>query len=195
MAKFVNFTSFRNKNLLNNYFGFRKMSDTEQKKLQSKSYVYGFINYGIYNNLNRKKISGFNELVLKDFNEFSGLSIKYIKFNSLSKLQKDFNLKKVDFIMNISKDDSFKNNTYETVGAFNKKLVVASGIGNKDNISNIYSLKDKEVLTIKDSYIEKYLIDNNVKVKSYNNLKDLTTDYDDNDIVIVDLENYNYYKT
>lgn len=182
-----------NSNLLNYYFDFKGISDTDQKKLQSKNYVYGFIDYGIYNHLDGSKISGFNELILKDFNKFSGLSIKYTKYNSIIKLLKDFNSNKLDFIMNIS--DNYNEDANTTVGVFNKNLVIVSGISNNVVIDNLYSLKDKVVSTIKDSYLEKYLIDNNIKVKSYNNLKDLTTDFSNETIAVIDLENYNYYKT
>ncbi|MBR6690118.1 MAG: GGDEF domain-containing protein [Bacilli bacterium] len=184
-----------NSNLLNQYFEFKNISDTDQKRLQSKNYVYGFIDYGIYNYLDNNKIAGINELILKDFNEFSGLSITYTKYNSISKLIKDFNTKEVDFMLNIANEKSYTGSTYKTIGVFNKELVIVSGVGNVEIIDGIYSLKEKEVLTIKDSYLENYLTNNNIKVKSYNNLSDLTTDFSSNSIAIIDLENYNYYKT
>ena len=92
-----------NSNLLSNYYKFANITDMDQKRLQSKSYVYGFVDYGIYNKLNNGKISGFNELILKDFNDFSGLSITYTKYNSISKLLKSFNSLDVDLILLIMK--------------------------------------------------------------------------------------------
>ncbi len=184
-----------NSNLLSNYYKFANITDMDQKKLQSKSYVYGFIDYGIYNKLNNGKISGFNELILKDFNDFSGLSITYTKYNSISKLLKSFNSLDVDFILNITDNEDYEQETYSTVGVFNKQFAIVSGKDNKDIIEDLYSLKDKEVLTIKGSYIEEYLSSNGIKVISYNNLKDLTTDFSNDDILVIDLENYNFYKS
>jgi len=189
------YESSYNSNLLNSYFNFKNITDIDQKKLQSKSYVYGFIDYGMYNYLEKNKISGLTGLILKDFNSFSGLSITYTKYNSINKLLSDFNSKEVDFMLNIANSSSYKNDVYNTVGVFNKELVIISGVGNNNIIDGVYSLKGKEVLTIKDSYLEKYLIDNGIKVKSYNNVKDLSTDFSNSDIAIVDLENYNFYKT
>ena len=184
-----------NSNLLNHYFKFKNISETEQKKLQSKSYVYGFIEYGIYNSLDGNKITGLNELILKDFNEFSGLSITYTKYNSISKLMKDFNTNKIDFILNIINSDNYITNVNYTTEVFNKELIVISGVGNTKIIDGLKSLKEETVLTIKDSYLEKYLVDNGIKVKSYNNMHDLLTDFSNNDIVVIELENYNFYKT
>ena len=190
-----NYEKEYNESLLANYYEFKNIADTDQKKLQSKNYVYGFIDYGIYNNLNNNKISGLNELVLKDFNKFSGLAISYTKYNSINKLLKDFNSNKVDFMLNIASEENYNVEIYNTVGVFNKQLAVISGISNIDVIDNINSLKEKTVLTVKDSYLEKYLIDNGIKVKSYNNFDDLANDFSLGCIAIVDLENYNYYKS
>ena len=190
-----NYKESFNKNLLANYFKFKNISDIEQKKLQSKSYVYGFVDYGIYNILDNNKIFGLNEVILKEFNDFSKLSISYTKYNSISKLIKEFNKNKVDFMLNLTDTKNYEVKTYNTIGVFNKELVIISGISNKDVIDNIYSLNKKTVLTIKDSYLEKYLMENNVKVKSYNNFTDLAEDFSNKDIAIVDLENYNYYKS
>lgn len=190
-----NYEKDYNSSLLENYFDFKNISDTDQKKLQSKSYVYGFIDYGIYNYLKNDKISGLNGLILNDFNSFSNLSITYTKYNSISKLLSDFNSKEVDFMLDVANPNSYGAQIYNTVGVFNKELVIISGIGNTDIIDGIYSLKGKEVLTIKDSYLEKYLIDSGAKVKSYNNIEDLSTDFSVRDIALIDLENYNFYKT
>ena len=189
------YTTSYNTNLLNSFYSYKNITDTEQKKLHSKSYSYGFIDDGIFNTLDNDKIKGLNELVLKDFNKFSNLSITYIKYNSISKLLKEFNSKKIDFIMNIVDETKYTNEVYTTTGLYNKELAIISGIGNSDIIDGINSLKNKEVLTIKDSYLEKYLTDNGIKVKLYNNFTDLSIDFSSNDIAIIDLENYNYYKT
>ena len=184
-----------NTNLLNNYYSFKNITDTDQKKLQSKSYSYGFVDDGIFNILDNDKIKGINELVLKDFNRFSNLTITYTKYNSISKLLKEFNDKNIDFIMNIVDETRYTNEVYTTTGVYNRELAIISGICNKDAIDGINSLKNKEVLAIKDSYLEKYLTDNGIKVKLYNNFTDLSIDFSSNDIAIIDLENYNYYKT
>jgi len=184
-----------NTNLLNSYYSFKNITDTDQKKLQSKSYSYGFVDDGIFNILDNDKIKGINELVLKDFNRFSNLTITYTKYNSISKLLKEFNDKNIDFIMNIVDETRYTNEVYTTTGVYNRELAIISGIGNKDAIDGINSLKNKEVLAIKDSYLEKYLTDNGIKVKLYNNFTDLSIDFSSNDIAIIDLENYNYYKT
>ena len=188
-----NYEDKYNEKLLGLYFDLKNISDSDQKKLKSKNYSYGFINYGIYNYVDDSSISGMTGLVLKQFNKFSGLSITYTQYNSMNKLMENFNSKKIDFVLDLS--DDYKNKVYHTTGVFDKKLVVVTGLKNKDVINSIYSLKGKKVLTIKNSSMENYLIQNGITPKSYNNLSDLAKDFGDNDITILDLENYNYYKS
>ena len=184
-----------NNNLLKDYLAFKNISDVEAKKLKSKSYVYGFINYGIFNTMNKKDLKGFNGILLKGFNEFSGISITYTKYNSISSLLQAFNSKKVDFILDLSDEKSYKDEVYKTVGSIDKKLIVASGINNKKTIDNILALQNLEVLAIKDTKLENYLKEIGAKVKSYNNLEELIKDFNSNSIVVIDLDNYNFYKT
>lgn len=190
-----NYEKDYNTNLLNTYFDTKQISDVEKKNLQSKSYNYGFVNYGIYNYLDNKKISGLSSLILKGFNKFSNISISYTQYNSVSRLLEDFNASKVDFILNTVDSTKYSNSVYTTSKVFDKNLMIISGLENNLVIDSIYSLKDKEVLAVRNSYIEQLLKDNGVKVKSYNNLSDLTKDFKQSDITIIDLENYNYYKT
>lgn len=193
--KILNYDEQYNEQFLSEYYKFKKMSDVEQKTLKSKNYIYGFINYGIYNYLDGNNISGLNGILLKEFNKFSGLSITYTQYNSISKLMKDFNSGKVDFSFYVFSKNDLKNDVYNTINVYDKKLVVISDINSNVVIDNIKSLKGKEILTIKNSYIEDYLTDNNIKFRSYNNLEALVSDFKTGDISIIDMENYNFYKT
>ncbi len=190
-----NYEKQYNINLLNNYYNFKNLSDVEQKKLKSKDYKYGFVDYGVYNYLEKNKLSGLSGLLLKKFKDFSDLSITYTRYNSVGSLLKDFNSNKIDFMLNIADSSNYNNKVFNTIGVLKKDLVIVSGISNTTPIDGINSLKNSEVLAIKDTYLEKYLADRNIKVKLYNNMKDLLKDFSTTDIVITDLENYNYYKT
>ena len=182
-----------NSELLQLYFSLKNITDADQKQLKSKNYSYGFINYGIYNYLDEADISGMSGLVLKKFHDFSGLSITFTQYNSMNKLLDAFSSKKIDFMLNLS--NNYSNDVYNTKGVFDKRLVVVSGLKNKDTINSKYSLEDKKVSTIKGTSLEDFLVENGARVKLYNNLSDMAKDFGPNDITILDLENYNYYKS
>ncbi len=188
-----NYTEKYNSYLLDNYFEFKNITELDQRNLKSKSYVYGFIDDGIYNKLHGNEITGINALVLKGFNEFSNVAITYVKYNSISKIRNDYNSGKVDFVF--SSLGITSNNDFNTVGIFNKQMVVVSNVANNVVVSSLKSLKNKDVSVIKDSAIEKELISLGIKVKAYNNMNDLIKGFSEKDILIMDLENYNYYKS
>ena len=193
--KAENYKEKYNEYLLENYYSFKKLSDVEQKTLKSKNYVYGFVNYGIYNHLDGNDLIGINGLILKDFNEFSKLAISYTRYNSITKLIKDFNANKVDFMFELVNENQFEKNIYKTKEVLDKKIAIVSGNSSNLIIDSLNSLKGKEVLVLKNSYIEDYLKSNEIKSKAYNNLDDLVKDFNSNDILLIDLENYNFYKS
>ena len=184
-----------NKNLLNTYYSFKNISDTDQKKMNSKNYSYGFISYGVINDTKSKQFNGFNSLILKEFSDFSGASISYKKYKSVKEIQDNFNSGKVDFVLNMIDQEGYSLETYTTAGIYDKKFVAVSGINNKINIKSIGSLNNKEVLTVKNTSIESKLKNSGIKVKKYNDLKSLVNDFESDDIAIVELENYKFYKT
>ena len=190
-----NYEKSYNEDLLNIYYKFKKITDVDEKKLKSKSYKYGFVNYGVINSLGKRKLKGFNDVLLKKFGEFSGISLSYTKYNSLDKIIDNYNNGNIDFILNIVDISKIKKESFYTIGAYSKQLVFISGYNNKDYISDISSLKGKEVLTIKNSNLESFLKENGVKTKLYNDIESLVKDFDSKNIALLDLENYDFYKS
>ena len=60
-------------------------------------------------------------------------------------------------------------------------------------VNNVTSLKGAEVLTVKNSKIAKYLKDNNIKTKEYDNIKDLINNINSTSIAAIDEYTYDYY--
>lgn len=189
-----NFENKYNKFLLEQYYYKKNIDDISQKKLQSKKYIYGFIENGIYDTIKKSKLSGINNLVLKKFSKFTSTSIEYRKYNSIDKLINDFNNNKIDLFFANNGDEEYKIKYHKTNSVIDSQFVVLTDINNNITINSLMSLKDEKVVTIKSSLMEKYLIENNIKVKSYINMKDLISNIDKKDIVLVDMQNYEYFK-
>lgn len=189
-----NFENKYNEFLLSQYYSKKNIDDIEQKKLQSKKYRYAFIENGIYDNLNNSKLNGINNLVLKKFANFTSISIEYKKYNSIDKLINDFNKERIDLFFSNNSNADYKIDYHKTSSVIDSQFVVLTNINNNVIINSLMSLKDEEVVTLKSSLSEQYLIDNNIKVKSYNNMKDLISNINGDDIILVDMQNYEYYK-
>lgn len=181
-----------NEHLLNDYYSYKNIPPLKQTDLKSKTYVYGFVEDGIYDYLNTSLV-GVNNLILKTFSEFSNVEIKYKKYNNISALTRDYRNGKIDIIFN-NNNSNFKN-SYKTTTSINSKIAVISSYNKSVAIDNIYDLKKYNIVTIKDSKIYKILKNHNINVKTYDNLDILLKKINSNDIIIIDLENYNFYKT
>ena len=94
------FNTVYNESLLKQYYDFSNIKDSEQTSIKSKKYVYGFVENGIYDSLNGSKLKGINNLLLKEFSNFSGVSITYKKYDNINSLISDYNASKINLFLN-----------------------------------------------------------------------------------------------
>lgn len=183
-----------NEHLLSDYYEYNNISTLKQTDLKAKTYVYGFVENGIYDTLHKGNLTGINNSVLKSYTNFSKVEIKYKKYSSIEKLVNDFEVGKVDIMFN-NNSINIKKDNYLTKSSIDSKLVVLSPYEKIVSIDNIYDLRQYEVVAIKNSKIAKMLKDNDIKYKGYNNIATLISKLDSDQVVVIDLENYNFYKT
>ena len=188
------FNKSYNKHLFNIYVNAFKISEQDITNLNSKAYTYGYINNGSFDYTKKGKLSGTNYFIIKSFASFANVDMKYSdEYSSIEDLKNALSNNKIDFYFDIS---SLNNDleTGKTVLPVSSKIVILVKNDEKTSIRNITSLENKEILTIENSKIESYLKENNVKVKTYNNYKNLIKNKKNN-ILAVDLVNYEYYKS
>ena len=61
-------------------------------------------------------------------------------------------------------------------------------------VKSVKSLKGKKVITVKDTYINTMLVNNGIECVTYDNTDDLLRNVDNDSIVVIDKDTYNYYK-
>ncbi len=186
-----------NKNLFNSYTKILKISEQELTNLNSKKYVYGYIDNGVYDNTYRRTLSGTNYFIIKSFASFANIDMKYDnEYKSISDLNDALNSNKVDFYFDNSMYDT-TDNFLKTVQPINTKLVFLTRNDSNISIKNINSLKNKTVCTLENSFIKNILVSNKLKVKTFDSYKKMFKRgaLGKNDIIAIELDNYEYYKT
>ena len=183
-----------NQHLLSEYYTFNNISNMKQTELKSKTYVYGFVENGIYDKLSKGNLVGINNNILKSFANFSKTSIEYKKYDNVKKMMNDYENGKIDVIFNNGSFD-IKKDSYYTKTHVESKIVVLSSFDKLVNINSKEGLKDYKVITVKNSKIAKYFDDNNISYKDYKNMNTLLKNLNNDSVVVIDLENYEYYKT
>ena len=182
-----------NTNLTNNYFTFKQIYEQDRVNFTSKRYSYAFINYAPYDSLVGNRLVGTNYEIIKGFAKLSGIEVSYDEYKNNDELVKAFNDNKVDFYLDSSSLNKYDLEVYNTVSVYDEEIAVISSINNNITVNSIASLKDKDVITIKNSKIEKALLDNDIDVSSYDNLNTLLNKKDENDIIVIDARSYNMY--
>ena len=183
-----------NKSLLNSYIKTNSLTDKDITNLNSKSYIYGYTDNGIYDYTNNGSLSGSNLEIIKNFAAFANIDMKYAdEYKNLSKVNEALKNNKVDFYFN---NNSIDDDKKVTVNSFNAKIAYLVRNDSKLDITSTNSLTNKEVYVIKNSKIEKYLKDLDIKVKSYDSYEELFNKKINKDSVIaIEFSNYEFYKS
>lgn len=183
-------TSF-NQSLASNYFNFKEISEKSQTDFRSKRYTFGFVTNAPYDITVGGALKGFDYGIIDNFASTAGIEIDYKQYSSIQNMLKDFEAGKIDIVL-----DNFSNklnDTYKTIPIYDSKIAIITDNDTDLVVNNVSSLKDKTVLTIKNSKIAEYLKDNDIKTKEYDNTKDLINNIKAENVAAIDEYTYDYY--
>lgn len=176
------------------YFEFKDIDDKTKANFKSKRYIYGFVNNAPFDTIINSRLKGYNSSLLKLISDLADVEIAFEEYSSIESMIAAFNENKIDIIFDNYKNIKYNMDVTSSVSLYNEQLAILSA-DNKNNIVNsIVSLKDKSVLTLKDSKISFYLSSNGVNVVEYETIDKLLEKVDRNSIIAVDYENYKYYQ-
>lgn len=173
------------------YFDYKKISEKDQTDFRSRRYKVGFVANAPYDITINGALKGFNQAIINNFINSSGIEVDYKQYSSVNNLLKDFEEGKIDltfgnFTANIQ-------NVYKTIPIYDSKVAIITNNDTNLTVNNVTSLKDTEVLTVKNSKIAEYLKENNIKIKEYDNTKDLINNLKSNSVAAIDEYTYDYY--
>lgn len=183
----------------NSYFSdsfylFKNIDDDTKVDFKSKRYKYGFVANAPYDKLIDRNLVGINSQIIRSFVSLTGIEVSFHEYDSTSDLIKDFNANKIDFFLNTTSKTKFDMDTISTISILDERVVVLKHIDNNSIVNNISSLKDKNVLTIKNTQINDYLESKEISTKTYKNIENLFKNIKNSSILVIDEESYNIYK-
>lgn len=180
-----------NYNLSELYFTSKEISEKEKSEFRSKRYNYGFVDNVPFDKTYTSKLLGINKEYIKSFSNLADVEIKYDKYSNSSKLYNNYNNNKIDFMFNYY-DKTKKVNTYTTVNNIAPSVVLLTSKKNSISINSLKSISG-EVITIKDSHINKFLEKNKIEATTYSDINKLFNKINDDSIIIIDKYIYDYY--
>lgn len=167
------------------------ITETEVDAMRSVTYQYGFINNSPYEVIMSGSYGGIIAMYLHDFSKFSGVEFNYTKYRDLNQFKKDIGKGNMDLYFNYyNLQDNYFN-------IDSKILVEYSVITNQKNnlvVNSINSLFGKTVYVQSNSYLATYLSSvNNIKIKTYENEKDLVKLNKQDVIILIDKNIFKLY--
>ena len=181
------------KNLISSYFSLKEIDEQSQVKFRSKRYSYGFVDYAPFDLTVSDGLRGLNYNLLDSFASAANIELDYKKYSNINSMTKDFGENKADIIFDYSNSIKYNMDTFNTVSIYDEKVSIITDQNTNFSIGSLNSFGDKKVKVVKNSKIEEYLTDNNVKIKAYDNIKSLVNNLDNTDLAAVDSYTYDYY--
>ncbi len=178
------------------YFDEKELDEIAKSDFSSKDYVYGYVKNIPYETKINEDFIGYNSEIIDEFANMMGVTFKVREYSSISDLTEALNDGKVDVAFNYYDFSKLTNSFDYTFSPYNEKIVVLTNIQNTTTSMNSFlSLKEKEVLMLENK-ISDYIEDTtSVDVKTYKKVSSLFNSMDEESIIIIDYNTYDYYKT
>lgn len=179
-------------NFLDEFFLDKNISEVDRMGYNASSYTVGYITYMPFTDIESNEFVGTLSNYLSGFEDLFDIDFKLISYDSIEELKKDLSSGELDLVFANFNSSGLNVDIISTKSLFKEEYVVLS----KDSfvVNSIKSLKDREVITVKNSYINDMIISNGITYKAYNDTDELLRNVKNDSIIVMDKDTYNYYK-
>lgn len=177
---------------LNEFFLDKGITEEEKTTYNSAPYNVGYINYMPFEGNEDKDMVGTLSNYIKEFEDIYNVDLKLIMYKDIASMKKALSNGELDLVFANFDTTGLNIDIINTSSLFEEEYVVLS----KDNyvIDSVRGLKDKKVLTIKNSYLNALADSSFIQSTTYNNTDDLIRNVKSDSIVLIDKATYEYYK-
>jgi len=180
-----------NKQLLSYYTQSKNMIDKVKVDMLSKTYIYGYVENAPYEVKLDKKVLGIAGEYIERIQRLTGIDIQYKSYKTDAELKNAIKNKEVDIYFN--KDGMISSNYQTTISPFVEEYVVLGNYKIGQVVTSFESLKGKAINVLDTNVIYNYLKDNSkASITPKTSLDKLK---EDNKLIVLDKETYEYYKT
>lgn len=187
-----NFDEYYNNNLLMTISNALNITALEKSSYNSESYVYGYVVNMPYENIENNNFVGTISNYLSRFEDIFDVDFKIVRYDNVKELRKALSEGKVDIAFSNFNVDGTNIDKIYSVSPFKEEYVVLAT--NPFVVNSVRSLKDKEVYTVANTYLDDFLVSNNVKTKGFKDTDSLLKNVNNNSLIVIDSSTYDYYK-
>ena len=182
-----------NSYFLDIYYDARKYSELEKESITNEDFIVGYINNLPFEGMIGTKFAGLTNTYLSKFSNIAGVTYKYVEYKDIKELSSSLSEKKIDIMLNyysLSNDDYIGTRTFGST-----EYVVLASNDNNIVINSLYTLKHSTVDMLSNTNL-KYSMANKelFEINDYSSIKSLLKNINDDSIIIIEKEVYDYYK-
>ena len=183
--------SYKN-NFLDEFFLDKGISEVDRMGYNSSSYTVGYITYMPFEDNENNEFVGTLSNYLSGFEDLFDVDFKLIAYNNIAEMKKSLSAGELDLVFANFNNTGLNIDTLYTKSLFKEEYVVLSK--NTFVVNSIKSLQGKKIIAVKDSYIGDMIASNGLTYVAYENTDELLRNVDNESVVIIDKDTYDYYK-
>ncbi len=168
------------------------ISESQIASLNGEIYKYGFVENSPYEKIAAGDFGGISAVLLSEFSDFSKVEFNFTKYDNYERLISSIENNEIDLYFN---DYNYNSTALETESGFELEYAIVAEKENDIVIKSINSLQYKTVYVEANSKLYDFVSKiSNVNVKTYNDDKELFDLNNENVLILMDLNTFDYYK-
>ncbi len=182
-----------NSYFLETYYNAKNYTEIEKESITNEDFIVGYINNIPFEGMISNKFTGLTNTYLSKLSDITGVTYKYIEYKDTKELSQALSDKKVDIIFNYY---SLSSNDYESTRTLgNSEYVILAHVDNNIVINSLYTLKHTNVDMLTNTNLKYNMADKNLfEINNYPSIKSLLKNINEDSIIIIEKEVYDYYK-
>ena len=182
-----------NEYFLNIYYEDNNYTEIEKESITNEDFIVGYIQNLPYEGLIHNKFTGLTDTYLSKFADITGVTYKYVDYEDTKALNSALMSKKIDIALNYYSLSSENYTNSRTLGP--TEYVVLAHVDNNLVLNSLYSLVNMNVTMLSNMNLKYNMSSKNLfEIKDYANMKSMLKNIDENSVIIIEKEVYDYYK-
>ena len=177
---------------LNTFFKYKELSEAERMSYNAMTYNYGYVVNMPFENTINKEFVGTLSNYLSKFEDSTSVDFQIIAYPNIEALKKALSNGEIDLLFGTFSIEGVRVDTLETSSPFKEEYYVLSQ--KPMLVNSIRSLRGNDIYTVSNTYLYDYLNKNNISIKGFNDTDDLLRNINEDSIVLVNRDTYEYYQ-
>ena len=175
------------------YYNQNKYTELQKESITNDDFIVGYIDNIPFEGMIGKSFTGLTDTYLTKFSDMTGVTYKYVEYNDAKDLSNALNSNKVDLALNYYSLSSDNYTSSRTLGP--TEYVVLAHNNNNIVVNSLYSLSGINVDMLNNMNLKYNMASKNLfEINDFPSINTMLKNIDENSIIIIEKEVYDYYK-